>query len=224
MHARRRGHYQPTRPYDCFTGCANRHVECAAQNQRATSAPGGSRRPAARGHRSGRSDAEGDQGRGKHDGRKESSRSPVSAGAVSRLASSGSLLASASSSSPPTAITRRRTYRTWFESTRWASDSSGSPSSWVSVSTRSNAFYDRCALGDGQAPVTDSDRRRAFPQVRAGLVGLAGLEPAASSLSAKCRNRCADGRSRRSRPTVEAEVTKEKAGCWTRRRAFAQVR
>jgi hypothetical protein len=42
----------------------------------------------------------------------ERSRSPVSAGAVSRLASSGSLPASVSSSSPRTAITRRRTYRT----------------------------------------------------------------------------------------------------------------
>ena len=37
-------------------------------------------------------------------------------------------------------------------------------------------------------------------------------------------NRCARSRSPRSRATVEGEVTKEKAGYWTRRSAFAQVR
>jgi hypothetical protein len=31
------------------------------------------------------------------------------------------------------------------------------------------------------------DHREVFPQVNLGIVGLAGLEPAASSLSAKCR-------------------------------------
>src|SRR5215211_1943799 len=45
----------------------------------------------------------------------------------------------------------------------------------------SNALYDRCASGEGQAPATDSDHRRAFPQVRAGLVGLAGLFQASSA-------------------------------------------
>jgi hypothetical protein len=63
----------------------------------------------------------------------------------------------------------------------------GSPSSWVSVSTRSNAFYYRCALGDAQAPATESGHRRTFPQVKGGMVGLPGLEPGTSSLSAKCR-------------------------------------
>jgi hypothetical protein len=89
-------------------GCANRHVERAAQNQRATSAPGGSTRPAARGI------VEADQMRkatrvaASTTVASDRSRSPVSAGAASRLASSGSLLASASWSSPRTAITRAK--------------------------------------------------------------------------------------------------------------------
>jgi hypothetical protein len=37
-------------------------------------------------------------------------------------------------------------------------------------------------------------------------------------------DRCATRRCCRSHPTVEAEVAKTKAGCWTRWRAFAQVR
>jgi hypothetical protein len=46
----------------------------------------------------------------------------------------------------------------------------------------------------------------AFRLVRGWMVGLGGLEPPTSSLSAKYRDRCADGCFRRSHSTVGAEV------------------
>src|SRR5215207_11124949 len=39
-----------------------------------------------------------------------------------------------------------------------------------------------------------------------------------------CTHRCAAQRLPRSLATVEAKLPKENPGCWTRRRAFAQVR
>jgi hypothetical protein len=47
-----------------------------------------------------------------------------------------------------------------------------------------DAFWDRCAQALTEATAIEGDHRRAFPQVDPGVVGLAGLEPAASSLSA----------------------------------------
>jgi hypothetical protein len=79
-----------------LTGCANRHVERAAQNQRATSAP--REDPRDRRHAA---IVVADQMRkairvaASTTVVSDSSRSPASAGAVSRLASSGSLLAPA---------------------------------------------------------------------------------------------------------------------------------
>jgi hypothetical protein len=50
-----------------------------------------------------------------------------------------------------------------------------------------DAFSDRCAPATRGSNSDQGDHRGVFPQVNSGVVGLAGLEPAASSLSAKCR-------------------------------------
>jgi hypothetical protein len=46
-----------------------------------------------------------------------------------------------------------------------------------------DAFSDRCAQATQGPARIDRDLYRPFPQVNPGIVGLAGLEPAASSLS-----------------------------------------
>jgi hypothetical protein len=45
---------------------------------------------------------------------------------------------------------------------------------------RSSTAVQRCCA---ESPLSEEEHRRAFPQVKDGVVGLAGLEPAASSLS-----------------------------------------
>jgi hypothetical protein len=50
-----------------------------------------------------------------------------------------------------------------------------------------DAFSDRCAESTHRSTASKESTRRLFPQVKTDIVGLAGLEPAASSLSAKCR-------------------------------------
>jgi hypothetical protein len=53
----------------------------------------------------------------------------------------------------------------------------------MAVWRRRDAFKHRYAEGDVQTTADERVGQRAFPQVNARLVGLAGLEPAASSLS-----------------------------------------
>jgi hypothetical protein len=52
---------------------------------------------------------------------------------------------------------------------------------------RRDVFKHRYAEGDVQTTADERVGQRAFPQVNARLVGLAGLEPAPSSLSAITR-------------------------------------
>jgi hypothetical protein len=56
----------------------------------------------------------------------------------------------------------------------------------VSAAMQGCVLRPPCAA-HAEAAVIHGDDRRAFPQLNPGVVGLAGLEPAASSLSAKCR-------------------------------------
>jgi hypothetical protein len=58
------------------------------------------------------------------------------------------------------------------------------------VSPRSNPLYDRCARRWRRAAAIGDDNGPAFLQVNASVVGLAGLEPAPSSLSGFCPRAC----------------------------------
>jgi hypothetical protein len=67
----------------------------------------------------------------------------------------------------------------------WPPGSSGvRPAKWPSAIAGKGCILDRCAPATHERSYERTPRLVAFPQVNAGVVGLAGLEPAASSLSA----------------------------------------